>query len=220
MKGWRTGTDWLNSATLLARNNFAEHVAMGEWTKQGVARPRNNRFMSFAEPTAPKGPTTSSTPPPPPANQDPVAPIYASKPKDIAAVVKAMGELVYGQDISKEQAAKLVKFLNEPGPPPGQPPQPQPKGRPPGRAIGEALARLRRRSRNRRESRRAARQGRGSAGEGAEPKTSAESKKDEPKKGKDEPKKPYKPDLASDDFKARVREALHAMMCLPEYQLN
>ena len=37
VKGWRTGTDWLNSATLLARNNFAEHVAMGEWTKQGVA---------------------------------------------------------------------------------------------------------------------------------------------------------------------------------------
>jgi hypothetical protein len=32
--------------------------------------------------------------------------------------------------------------------------------------------------------------------------------------------KPYKPDLASPEFKARVREALHAMMCLPEYQLN
>ena len=29
VKGWRTGTDWLNSATLLARNNFAETVATG-----------------------------------------------------------------------------------------------------------------------------------------------------------------------------------------------
>jgi hypothetical protein len=45
-------------------------------------------------------------------------------------------------------------------------------------------------------------------------------KKDDVKKKKDEPKKPYKPDLASDEFKARVREALNAMMCLPEYQLN
>jgi hypothetical protein len=206
VKGWRTGTDWLNSATLLARNNFAEHVAMGEWTKQGVARPRNNRFQTFAEPTAPKGPTTSSTPPPPPADQDPVAAIYAGKPKDIAAVVKAMGELVYGEDIPKEQAAKLVKFLNEPGPPPGQPQQPPPGG-PPGLPGSAPVAPV-------------------PTEPPPPPKTEAKSgtndppKKEEPKKSKEEPKKPYKPDLASDEFKARVREALHAMMCLPEYQLN
>ena len=54
-------------------------------------------------------------------------------------------------------------------------------------------------------------------------KENPKAKKEEPKKAdpkKNEPKKPYKPDLASDEFKARVREALHAMMCLPEYQLN
>jgi hypothetical protein len=32
--------------------------------------------------------------------------------------------------------------------------------------------------------------------------------------------KVYTPDINSNEFKARVREALHAMMCLPEYQLN
>jgi len=208
VKGWRTGTDWLNSATLLARNNFAERVAMGEWTKEGVARPRNNRFQTFAEPTTPKGPTTSSTPPPPMPGQDPVAAIYAGKPKDIPSIVKAMGELVYGQDIPREQTAKLVAFLNQPGPPPGQP-QPQPKGptpgsapmpaEPPPPAVEKSVAI-----------------------DEAQPdkKAPPKPKKDDVKKKKDEPKKPYKPDLASDEFKARVREALHAMMCLPEYQLN
>ena len=41
VKGWRTGTDWLNSATLLARNNFAETVALGTWNRNGRP-PRNN----------------------------------------------------------------------------------------------------------------------------------------------------------------------------------
>jgi hypothetical protein len=45
VKGWRTGTDWLNSATLLARNNYAESVAMGNWARLSVAgRNRNQQF--------------------------------------------------------------------------------------------------------------------------------------------------------------------------------
>jgi hypothetical protein len=196
VKGWRTGTDWLNSATLLARNNFAEKVAMGEWTKQGVQRNRNPRaFVNVAEPTEPK-PRSSSPPPPPVADQDPVALIYAVKPKNIAAVVKQMGELLYGDKITAEQAAKIEKFLNEPGPPPGQP-QPQPGGPGDGPAGGPTPAR---------------------PTEPPPPLPKAEPKKDAPKK--DEPKKPYKPEIDSPEFKARVREALHAMMCLPEYQLN
>jgi uncharacterized protein DUF1800 len=210
VKGWRTGTDWLNSATLLARNNFAERVAMGEWSKSGMPRPRGNRFVQFAEPTQPKPPGPSSTPPPPAANQDPVALIYAAKPKDIAAVVKAMGELVYGQDIPKDQAVKLVKFLNEPGPPPGPKPDSHDHGDkaevrdkvPVAESTTTAVP----------------------AEPPPPPKVKEEQKKEAAKKAeaakKDEPKKPYKPDIASDDFKARVREALHAMMCLPEYQLN
>jgi uncharacterized protein DUF1800 len=217
VKGWRTGTDWLNSATLLARNNFAEVVAMGEWSRQGVARPRGNRFAQFAEvtePKAPKGPT--STPPPPQPGQDPVAAIYAAKPKDIAEVVRAMGDLVYGQEISSEQAAKLVKFLNEPGPPPGQPAPPPSKGGPPGGSEsipGEPAPPPTAKTESKAESK----------ADDVPGKAKDEAKKTEPKKTepkKTEPKKPYKPDIASDEFKARVREALHAMMCLPEYQLN
>jgi hypothetical protein len=208
VKGWRTGTDWLNSATLLARNNFAERVAMGEWSKG--SRPRGNRFgQTFAFPAEPKVEKTGSstpTPPPPAPNQDPVVLIYASKPKDIPAVVKAMGELVYGQDIAREQAAKLVKFLNEPGPPPGPAPGTQsPHDHEVGTSDKVAVAEA------------------GTPPPAQPPKPLPPKQKDPPKKeaaGKDEPKKPYKPEIASDEFKARVREALHAMMCLPEYQLN
>ena len=211
VKGWRTGTDWLNSATLLARNNFAERVAMGEWSKSGMPRPRNNRFQTFAEPTEPKAAKTGSvTPPPPAANQDPVALIYAANPKDISAIVKSMGELVYGQDVPKEQVVKLVKFLNQPGPPPGAAPETKsPDGTTKPVAPGDATAAVPEQP-----------------PPPPKPKVpEAKSTKEGPtkKEGKESAKKeekPYKPDIASDEFKARVREALHAMMCLPEYQLN
>ena len=47
VKGWRTGTDWLNSATLLARNNFAETVASGRWSSN------SDRNSGGTTPTAP-----------------------------------------------------------------------------------------------------------------------------------------------------------------------
>ncbi len=121
VKGWRTGTDWLNSATLLARNNFAETVAMGEWSKQGVARPRE-RPRSSSLPSRPRRRSRTSRRPrrrrPRTRTRSPL--IYAVKPKNIPAVVKQMGELLYGEHVTSAQVAKIEKFLNEPGPPPGQ----------------------------------------------------------------------------------------------------
>lgn len=202
VKGWRTGTDWLNSATLLARNNFAERVAMGEWSKQPVARPRNRTFAPVEPPEA-KPSAPASTPLPPPPEHDPVAIIYATRPATIPAIVKQMGELLYGDKIPAAQLAKIEKFLNEPGPAPGTPKAddgahdhaPTPPG--PGTVAPPPVR---------------------TPPKGKEPPT----KVTEPAtpKTKDEPKKPYRPDLQSAEFKARVREAIHAMMCLPEYQLN
>ena len=196
VKGWRTGTDWLNSATLLARNNFAEKVALGEWN---ASRPRpNDRFGMFAEPTAPLAPPGANpAPAPPAAKYDVCTAIYAAKPKTVGDVVKRLGEVLYGDAIAPAQAKKLETYLLTPGPAPGATPkgskgpggfnpksdkfdpppfdpQPQPKGPP----------------------------------------------QPEPKK---EPAKPLDPKdvkIDSNEFKARVREAAHAMMCLPEYQLN
>ncbi len=204
VKGWRTGTDWLNSATLLARNNFAETVAMGTWNT--APRPRNNDRFGFVEP-APATPTPAEppTPPPPDAKFDVGALIDAAKPKDVAAVVKQIGDLLYGDPIGVAQGKKVETFLLTPGPAPGAKP-PSPKGPPGGPTKVEAVSE-------------------DLPDPPAPPKGAPQPKgakgKDEPKK--DAPPKPLDPKdvkLDSPEFKARVREAVHAMMCLPEYQLN
>ena len=51
---------------------------------------------------------------------------------------------------------------------------------------------------------------------GPQPKGKVEPKKDGPPK----PLDPKDVKIDSPEFKARVREVVHAMMCLPEYQLN
>ncbi|HEY1187618.1 MAG TPA: DUF1800 domain-containing protein [Gemmata sp.] len=191
VKGWRTGTDWLNSATLLARNNFAEKVALGTWNRSRGSGSGSVGLKSYA--TEPKIEMAALAPD---EKFDVCAAIYAAKPKDIGAVVKQMGVLLYGEAVPPAQAKKIETFLLTPNTAaaPAVPPKgPLPKGKqpkveapPPGAA------------------------------------------KEEPKGGdkKDVPKPPPKPldpkdvELDSPDFKARVREAYHAMMCLPEYQLD
>ncbi len=216
VKGWRTGTDWLNSATLLARNNFAENVALGEWSREGN-RNRNAKYaaLRFATPVPaqpPGPPSESSTPPPPTPEQDPVALIFAAKPKDIPAVVKCMGELLQGEPLPTAVAAKLVKFLNQPGPPPSAATQsnvpagsfyPAPAGLPgTAPAAGVPTPEL--------------------IPPPGVPTTPGKPPKPLPiaPPPREVKAKPFKPDIESTEFKARVREALHAMMCLPEYQLN
>lgn len=209
VKGWRAGTDWLNSATLLARNNFAEKVAMGEWSRQSGNRNRGNVLRTLAVPTAPPRatpPAEPTTPPAPPADQDPVAFVYAEKPKDIAAVVRRMGELLHGEPLPAKTAAKIEAFLKQPPDPSAPrdiPPQSVPgPGEPGDRAVAVAPAIP----------------SAGSplpAGAGAKPQ-----KLDTAPPPRAAKSKPYTPDVASDEFKARVREAVHAVMCLPEYQLN
>jgi hypothetical protein len=234
VKGWRIGTDWLNSATLLARNNFAENVALGSWSRQGSRPNRGATTIEAPGPvivTAPYSeeaaiavaggpgaatvaatftiadnpdgmknivlsgpeakPSSKSTPPPPPEGTvDPIAILYATKPKDVTALVARMSELLYGDRISTTQTAKLEKFLREPLTPLKDSPS-QPKGgpKPTGKGKKEAV-----------------------------PQTPV--KKTEEAAPKKDAMNSGPPDLDSPEFKARVRETLHAMMCLPEYQLN
>lgn len=237
VKGWRTGTDWLNSATLLARNNFAETVALGEWSRQG-SRDRGAFAKEPAEPEAEavatvtyseestlaiaggagsaavsqsftmvdspagkaiilskakdagKSAKTSPPPAPPSAGMDPVVTLYATKPKDIPALVARMSDLLYGERMAPAQMAKIEKFLREPLiAVPSTPPQPKRK---PGPTPPTAKT-----------------------------ETKVPAKVDEgPGDANNPAKTANAPDLVSPEFKARVREALHAMMCLPEYQLN
>lgn len=209
VKGWRTGTDWLNSATLLARNNFAEKVALGDWSRGPRARPNGRTFMFVGEavkPTAegPKGDTPSAPPPEP--KHDVCALVYATKPADVPAVVRRIGELLYGDAIPAGAAKKIETFLLTPQPEGTRPAPANPTG--PGAGKGEPE-----------------RVGVDFEPGGPPPPKNAPppppmAKKPEPKRA---PPKPLNPkDVKLDDaaFKARVREAVHAMMCLPEYQLG
>jgi hypothetical protein len=249
VKGWRTGTDWLNSATLLARNNFGEKVAMGTWSQAG-SNPQNPDTGPFSTEAAvvsppaelvpypetasaavagfaaastapvefqnpdgeklitrrpggeapnslPPGaspgapPSTAGAPPAPPQPQhDPVVVLYAAKPKDVHALVEHMSEVLYGDRISPAHVARIEKFLLAPLMPVQQN-VPAPKG-----------------PRNK------------TATVAPEKPVGPPPAKEPEKKGSPVVKKGGPPDLQSPDFKARVREALHAMMCLPEYQLN
>jgi hypothetical protein len=132
VKGWRTGTDWLNSATLLARNNFAEKVAVGSWNKN--ARPANTGTIdsSIAEAAdAPKPKDAASAPAPDP-KFDVCAAIYATAPRSVDDVVARMGALLYGEAVQPLQAQQLATFLRTPGPAaaPAAPPKgPAPKGK-------------------------------------------------------------------------------------------
>jgi hypothetical protein len=196
VKGWRTGTDWLNSATLLARNNFAEKVALGTWS---TARPRPMNQFAF-DPSPPKPATPRDTPPPPPdAKYDICALVYESKPKDIAAVVKRLSEVLYGEAVSPAVAKKIETFLLTPASK-GSTGQPQPNPGGPDGFIEPPLDVP------------------GTPGGPPQPKT--EPKKDAKKDPPPKPRDPKDVKIDSAEFKARVREAAHAMMCLPEYQLN
>jgi hypothetical protein len=204
VKGWRTGTDWLNSATLLARNNFAETVALGSWSAGG--RPKNGPQFGFVPPRVPNKAAipVNTSPPPPDVKYDVCELVYATKPKDAAAVVKRLSELLYSDAIPPAVAKKLEIFLLTPAPP-GSKPATFPSAGAPGGPTSpfESVP---------------------PSPEPTQPKKEPlkkESSKEPPKKV--EAPKPLDPKdvkLDSPDFKSRVREVAHAMMCLPEYQLN
>jgi hypothetical protein len=203
VKGWRTGTDWLNSATLLARNNFTEKVALGEW--HATRPPRNTNRFAFAEPTKPPAPPSESAMPVPPADKyDVCVVIYAAKPKTVADVVTQMAAVLYGDAVPAAHAKKIETFLLTPGPAPGEGTT-APKGISPAEITPEDLAKLDRPAK--------------SAPPGGAAKKDPP-KKEEPKKEPPKPLDPKDVKIDSPAFKARVREAFHAMMCLPEYQLN
>jgi hypothetical protein len=188
VKGWRTGTDWLNSATLLARNNFAEKVAMGSWTASRPARAEGFRFAPPAQ-KAEAVPTELPVPAPPDAKFDVCATIYAAGPATVGEVVERMGVTLYGGALAPAQAKKIETFLLTPGPAPGD--------APPGKKTGKSPK-----------------------GAGPEVAPAPHARSAEPKKDPPEPLDPKDVKIDSPEFKARVREAFHALMCLPEYQLN
>ncbi len=201
VKGWRTGTDWLNSATLLARNNFAETVAMGTW-------PRRSARQTSGQPDAVV------------AKSADVA--VAAETVNATAAAAALGAPAsYGAGFETlntpdGQMLLVVSGTAAGGPPggavgtpaPGAPTppmdarldptlvlfEPKPAG------VPELVARM------------------GDLLYGEPAPAAARAKIHSFLLGG----RPTLPpaELEMPAFKARAREALHALMCLPEYQLN
>ncbi len=194
VKGWRTGTDWLNSATLLARNNFAEAVAMGSWSKGG-SRPTNG-LPDAAEVATAEAVVEADIP-------APLAPVERIPPQSVPT--RGPG----GAAVAGPAAVLTAEVAGSAAKPPPAPPPPAPPadrdvlavvfaGKPATvpavvRAMGVALF-----------------------GDAPPP---AAAKKIEAYL-LDGKKAPAANEMNAPAFRHRAREALHAMMCLPEYQLS
>jgi hypothetical protein len=194
VKGWRTGTDWLNSATLLARNNFAETVAMGSWNFTPPQPVRPGRPVNFAKPTAPgeaSGPNE---------HVDPIVTIYATHPKTPAEVLNRISDLLFGDRIAAAKLAKIEKYLKEPIVPGAPASKPKSDGKPGPKTANKPTT--------------------PENTPAVEAVLEAQPTKEAAKEPPKDAKNAAPPGVDSKEFKARVREALHAMMCLPEYQTN
>jgi hypothetical protein len=102
VKGWPGGKAWLNTSTVLARNNFAEQVASGRIAEEGeqvVATPRG-------------GPQEANGADPP-AVYDPADLVRQAKLTDPAKVVDFLLELFLQGDAPAPARAKLIAFVAE-----------------------------------------------------------------------------------------------------------
>jgi hypothetical protein len=213
VKGWRTGTDWLNSATLLARNNFAESVAFGDFDDPNVKSSTSYKSTVGTTTTPPLGAsgTKPQSEPPtfPPASFDPIITLYAAKKKTVSGLVQEMGELLFGDRMPAAQAARIEQFLNEPMTKLEHPTPSQQKVSPgstppllPGSTTQSDNIQLAKPVPTRALAEKAR--------EIAPPPREVQPKR----------KPAIEFGLESPECKARLREALHALMCTPEYQLN
>jgi hypothetical protein len=210
VKGWRTGTDWLNSATLLARNNFAETVAMGRW------RPATGPANS-----AETGATVTDVA----VAEDPVLPLAEYPAQASAAVAGSAAAMTFPTVTSPDGKQYIQPGLSTPPPLPpagggsslGPPPAPKKPGTesppvPTDAALDPAAPLFEPKPKNAAEL--VTRMGETLFGE-AVPAAAKSRIEKFLLDGKPAPK-----ELDTPAFRAKVREAIHALMCLPEYQLN
>jgi hypothetical protein len=126
VKGWPGGRTWLNSATLLARSNFAQALATGALWKGGAAAPPAAAAapMSLAEdtPGKPAGkPADKPAPappeePPPPKAFDPARLLQEEKAARPEGIVRVLLDLHQPGGVRPEAQAKLTAFMAEGSP--------------------------------------------------------------------------------------------------------
>ncbi len=122
MKGWPGGPAWLNTSTLLARDNFAAALALGTlWTK-----PSTEPTAATAAPVSlgqivakflrPPGPVDAPEEPAPPRAFDPARVLEeggVGRPAPSEDVVRVLLDLYLPGGVRPEVHAKLVNFVTE-----------------------------------------------------------------------------------------------------------
>ncbi|HEV3203403.1 MAG TPA: DUF1800 domain-containing protein [Gemmataceae bacterium] len=109
VKGWVGGKNWLNSATVLARHNFAQKVAAGQLPNSGGP----NIFLGVPvpEPSQPAPKDTDS--PEPISSRDASYLVTQEKITEPLGIVDRLVEMILQREISPDARGKLVAFVGE-----------------------------------------------------------------------------------------------------------
>jgi uncharacterized protein (DUF1800 family) len=108
VKGWIGGRAWLNSATILARHNFAQAMASGQ-------APASERQPPAVPVAAPPGapPPKQAEKPEPPAHRDIAGLVQKEKITDPGGTVDFLVELLLQGGITDNARKKLIDYLSE-----------------------------------------------------------------------------------------------------------
>jgi uncharacterized protein (DUF1800 family) len=117
VKGWVGGKTWLNNATLLARNNFAEDVAMGRGFTRAVSYPNFAKEVEAVATELDKSPKGTGKEqaelPPPPIDFDLVKRFDLKKASDAALLINRLGELFLPGYLPERAKSKLQAYLSD-----------------------------------------------------------------------------------------------------------
>jgi hypothetical protein len=121
VKGWREGQNWLNTSTVLARQNFAQALAMGTLWKGTLPRVARNAFeeMQFAfqeeaalrAAAAQKGKGGRPEEPPPAAKLDPAQRVRSAKAAKPEEVVRVLLDTYLPGEVRASARKDLVAFI-------------------------------------------------------------------------------------------------------------
>jgi len=122
VKGWRGAKAWLNTSTVLSRDNFAQALAMGTLWGRGnnaVASAENTVIETAAAPDAPPGTSKAVAPkpadkpeePPRPKAFDPARVIHEEKVTNAKDIVRLLLDVYLPGGVRPASQAKLIAFV-------------------------------------------------------------------------------------------------------------
>ena len=112
VKGWPGGKAWLNSATVLARQNFAKTMVGGQ-AKTEDAAIDGDAVIAVSKPAIEAPPAVAPKTSPPQPRSELNVWVDAQKVTEPAAVVNLLADLLLQGDIAEDTRKNLAAFLAE-----------------------------------------------------------------------------------------------------------